>query len=75
MCKCGLIYAKNSNTTNDFYNGLKNFYPTINKWTPNKVTITLDSDWDKKPIYLFVYGNYCNQGEFYVDNVVLNEEV
>ena len=71
----GLYYAKNSNTTNDFYSGLKNFYPTINKWTTNKVTITLDSDWDKKYIGLFVYGNLCNQGEFYVDNLVINEEV
>ena len=71
----GLYYAKNSNTTKSFYSGLKNFYPTINKWTTNKVTITLDSDWDKKYIGLFVYGHYCNQGEFYVDNLVINEEV
>lgn len=71
----GFYYAKNSNTTRNFYSGLKNFYPTINKWTTNKVTITLDSDWDKKYIGLFVYGNRCNQGEFYVDNVVVNEEV
>lgn len=71
----GFYYAKNSNTTGNFYSGLKNFYPTINKWTTNKVTITLDSDWDKKYIGLFVYGNLCNQGEFYVDNLVINEEV
>ena len=71
----GFYYAKNSNTTKSFYSGLKNFYPTINKWTTNKVTITLDSDWDKKYIGLFVYGYFCNQGEFYVDNVVVNEEV
>lgn len=71
----GLYYAKNSNTTKSFYSGLKNFYPTINKWTTNKVTITLDSDWDKKYIGLYVYGHFCNQGEFYVDNLVVNEEV
>ena len=71
----GFYYAKNSNTTRNFYSGLKNFSPTINKWTTNKVTITLDSAWDKKYIGLFVYGNLCNQGEFYVDNVVVNEEV
>ncbi len=70
----GLYYAKNSNTTVNFYSGTKNFYPTINKWTTNKVTITLDSDWNQKSFNLYVYGYYCGTGEFYADNILIYEE-
>ena len=75
MVTGGLYYATSSNTTKGFQSGQMSLRPSkTGQWQTLSYTFTVASDYlSSSGSSIFIYGYTGGIGEFYIDNVVLEE--
>ena len=75
QARVGLRYKKTNTSNYNFYSNTCDLYPTeINEWQTLTCIFTLSDDYDNQYTpQLYFYGDQGGAGEFYIDNVKLEE--